>query len=149
MHKRVEIKDKFVSMLKAGSFPGNVYKTRYTSPGLDKLPAASVYCPEDESVIAPSREHYDRVAKATVMIYTLGYDPSEDAENSEQKDIDAELDRLTSLVESIFCTPMQTLEGEVYRVHLTKTRYMIDTKGDDIVGIAFMDFDVEYKDIII
>jgi hypothetical protein len=149
MHKRAAIKNKIVDMLQAGAFPGYVYKTRYTSPGIDKLPVASVYCPEDDSVLAASSEHYDRTAKVTIMIYALGYDHSEDAENSEQRDIDAELDALTSTVESIFCTPIQTLEGTIYRMYLTKTRYMIDTKGEDIVGIAFMDFDAEYKDSII
>jgi len=150
MHKRAEIKSKVVEMLQGSSaFSGNVYKSRYLPINKSDFPAASVYCPEDSSEIAASGEHYNRSAKVAIMIYCKGYDASEAGDDSGQRDIDSELDDLTSSVEEIFFSPWQTLEGTVYRMHLINTRYMVDTKSDDIIGVATMEFNAEYKDSLL
>ena len=148
MHKRAEIKTKVVEMLQSGFSP-NIYKSRYLPIDKNNFPAASVYCPEDISEKAMSNEHYDRTANVIIMIYCKGYDPSEAGEDTSQRDIDAELDDLTETVESIFFAPIQTLGGTVFQMNLTKTTYMVDAKTEDIIGIAKMEWDVEYKDSVL
>lgn len=148
MHKRAEIKNKVVEMLQTG-FSANVYKARYLPINNSEYPAASVYCPEDSAEIATSGEHYNRTAKVVIMIYCKGYDNSENGETSGQRDIDTELDDLTAEVESIFFKVNQTLDATVFRMYLTDTKYMVDAKTEDIIGVATMDFMAEYKDGIL
>lgn len=148
MHKRAEIKNKVVEMLQ-DVLTANVYKARYLPIGNSSFPAVSVYCPEDSSELADSGEHYNRTAKVVIIIYCKGYDSSEDGENSGQKDIDTELDDLTADVEDVFFQVHQTLEGTVYRMHLLNTKYMVETKTDDVIGVATMDFSCEYKDSLL
>lgn len=148
MHKRAEIKTKVVEMLQSGFSP-NVYKARYLPIGKNSFPAASVYCPEDLSEKAKSNEHYDRTANLIIILYSKGYDASEDGEDTSQRDIDSELDDLTETVEDIFFASIQTLKGTVFQMNLTKTTYMVDAKTEDIIGIAKMEWDVEYKDLVL
>lgn len=150
MHKRAEIKDKIVAMIQesGGSFV-KVYKSRYLPVNPNNFPAAAAYCPEDLSEKAVTNEHYNRTAKAVIMIYALGYDPDEAGENTGQRDIDTELDDLTAEVEGIFNTQIQTLEGVAYQMNLTRTSYMVDDKTENITGIAKMEYDVDYKDALI
>jgi hypothetical protein len=147
MHKRTEIKAKFIEMMQTG-ITANVYNSRYLPINKSDLPAISVYCPEDTSDIAASGEHYDRVARVVVACYCKGYDPIE-LTGTDQNDIDSELDDLCGEVETLFCTKNQALGGLASQVLLVKTRYMIKTEGDDITGVAYIDFDVHYKDSIL
>jgi hypothetical protein len=150
MHKRAEIKNKVVAMIQAsGASFVKVYKSRYLPVNPKNFPAASVYCPEDLSEKAATNEHYNRTAKVAIIIYGIGYDPDESGENTGQRDIDAELDDLASEVEGIFNTPIQTLEGVAYQMNLTRTSYMIDDKTENIIGVAKMEYDVDYKDMLI
>lgn len=148
MHKRAEIKNKIVEMLQTG-FTANVYKARYLPIGKNNFPAASVYIPEDVSELAETSEHYNRTAKVIIVVYCKGYDHSEAGEDTGQSDIDTELDDLTKSIETIFFKPIQALDGVIYRMYLTKTTYMVDSKTEDIMGVAQMEFNAEYKDMII
>lgn len=147
MHKRDEIKDKIVAMLTAG-LTESVFKSRYLPINVKKFPAVSVYIPEEETRIADTEEHYDRTAKVVIAVYCKGKDTSE-LSGTENDDIDSELDALTLKIEQIFCTVRQTLEKTIYRFTLTKTRYMVNTEGEEIIGIAYMDFDASYKDSLL
>jgi hypothetical protein len=147
LHKREEIKAEIVSMLQAG-LTENVYPSRYLPISQKDFPAISVYCPEEDAVKNESEELYTRTAKVVIAIYDIGKDDIE-LSGTAQKDIDGKLDDLCTKVETIFLTQYQTLNKVVYRFNLTKTRYMVKTEGDEITGIAYMDFDAIYHDKII
>lgn len=150
MHKRAEIKDKVVEMLQAsGSAITRVYKARYLDLPRSLFPAACVYCPEDVSEKAPTDEHYNRNAKVIIVIYCIGYDASEEGETTGQRDIDTELDDITKEVETIFNKKFQTLEGTVYQMNAVSTKYSVDTKTEDIIGIATMEYEAQYKDSVL
>lgn len=150
MHKRDDIKDKIVEMMQpTGCTIQHVYKSRYLPVDQTIFPVSCVYCPEEIEEKADTNEHYNRTAKVFIIIYCNGYDPSEEGEDTGQRDIDSELDDLTREVETMFLKPIQTLEKTVYQMNLTRTSYMVDEKSNPIMGIAKLEFDVYYKDSLL
>lgn len=142
IHKRKEIKEKIVEMLRA-NVTENVYKSRYLPIGQKDFPAISVYIPEDFAEKNKSEEYYIQNAKTIINAYVSGKDDIE-LEDTGQDDIDDKLDDITGKIEAVFNALYQTLEGVVYRFNLVSTKYLINAEGDEIIGVAFMEFEAIY-----
>ena len=144
MHKRKEIKDAAVAMLRAG-LTHNIYKNRYLSISPRNFPAISVYCPDETSELNASQELYDRTARVVVAAYVLGKDEIE-LEASATEDIDDKLDSISTEIEEIFNTQYQNLGKAVYSFELTSTQYFVNAEGNEIVGVAILEYNANYKD---
>jgi len=146
-HKRREIKDSVVAILRAG-VTENVYKNRYLAIAKRDFPAISVYCPDESSNLNQSRELYDRSARVVIAGYVLGKDEIE-LEDTNGDDVDDKLDDLAAEIEELFNTQYQNLSGIIYEFELTSTQYFVNAEGDEIVGVVIMEYSANYKDAII
>ena len=146
-HKRQEIKEKVVEILRAG-LTENVYKNRYLAISKRDFPAISVYCPDESSNFNTSRELYERSARVIISGYVLGKDEIELTETSGD-DIDDKLDDLSTKIEELFNTQYQNLSGVVFSMELTSTQYFVNAEGDEIVGVAIMEYNTVYHDSMV
>ena len=145
-HKRKEIKDQAVAVLRAG-MTANIYKNRYLSIAQRDFPAVSVYCPDETSEINASGELYNRSARVVIAAYVLGKDEIE-LEDTAESDIDDKLDDIAAEIETLFNTQYQNLGKTVYNFILSSTQYFVNAEGDEIVGVAILEYKAEYKDTI-
>ena len=143
-HKRQEIKEKVVEMLKA-NVTENVYKNRYLSLATRDFPAISVYVPDESAEKNKSEEAYRRIARVVITGYVLGKDSIE-LEESSATDIDDKLDDISTKIENVFNAKFQTLEGTVYNMRLGSTQYFVNAEGDEIIGVAILEYAAEYID---
>jgi hypothetical protein len=147
MHKRKEIKEQIEIILKAQT-AYKVFRSRYLPITAREFDAICIYAPNETDEKSKDQESYFRNQQVFLCLYTKGKDLIEDLPTGD-KDIDGRLDEMTSEVEAVFLKQFETLNKIVLNFNLRSTKYMIDDKNEDIIGIAYMEWEAIYYDKII
>jgi hypothetical protein len=135
MHKRTEIRNKIAEMLRSNLTGFNIYNSRVLNIPENKLPAISIYTPDDTAEKSEDEGNYRRLFEVHIVYYVSGQSRREEIETGDYA-IDELIDNYLEDLETLFFNKWETLENVVYRFNYESTSIRPMEKTKDLIFIA-------------